>query len=106
MRDVRPLLAKYGVTAYIAGHDHCMETLVDGAVDHHGMGSAHENDDSTKNQKSVPEGSLKFHVIFDAKRGDIGISNEQVLVNLTETRRIGPHLWRTNPFRDKLFGGL
>ena len=44
---IKPLLEKYQVTAFVAGHDHCMETFVDGGVDHHGMGSAHENDHST-----------------------------------------------------------
>ena len=67
---VQPMLARYHVTAYIAGHDHCMETLVDGEVDHHGMGSANFNDHSTKHKSKVPAGSLKFHT--PGKSGGFG----------------------------------
>lgn len=60
--DVKPLLEKYNVTAYIAGHDHCMEYLTTGdGLDHHGIGSAHENDPSTAHSTAVPANSLKWH---------------------------------------------
>jgi len=59
--QVKPMLERHHVTAYIAGHDHCMETLVDGNIDHHGMGSANFNDASTAHESKVPDGSLKFH---------------------------------------------
>ena len=36
VQHVKPLLEQYRVTAYIAGHDHCMETFVDSNVDYHG----------------------------------------------------------------------
>ena len=52
---------RYHVTAYVSGHDHCMETLVDGEVDYHGMGSANFNAASTEHRSYVPKGSLKFH---------------------------------------------
>jgi len=59
--QVKPMLERHHVTAYIAGHDHCMETLVDGNIDHHGMGAAHSNDPSTAHESKVPDGALKFH---------------------------------------------
>lgn len=61
--NVLPLLEKGKVTAYLAGHDHCMEYLNAGTqLDHHGIGSAHSNDPSTAHAKAVPANSLKWHV--------------------------------------------
>jgi hypothetical protein len=61
--SVLPMLEKAKVTAYLAGHDHCMEYLNTGTqLDHHGVGSAHSNDPSTQHAKAVPAGSLKWHV--------------------------------------------
>ena len=72
---VKPLLEQYKVTAYLNGHDHCMQHLVtanqegqavrDG-VDYHTVGSAAINDPSEAH-KDVEVGgvsqtkSLKFH---------------------------------------------
>lgn len=67
---VKPMLERHHVTAYIAGHDHCMETFVDGDIDYHGMGSAHENDRSTSHANKVPKDSLKFHT--PGKSGGFG----------------------------------
>lgn len=59
---LKPMLEQYKVTAYIAGHDHCMEYLNTGtSLDHHGIGSAHSNDPSTAHESAVPAGSLKWH---------------------------------------------
>jgi len=68
--NVKPMLEQHHVTAFLAGHDHCMETFVDGAVDYHGMGSAHENDHSTAHTSAVPDRSLKFHT--PGKSGGFG----------------------------------
>ena len=68
--NVKPMLERYHVTAYISGHDHCMETLVDGEVDYHGMGSANFNAASTEHRSYVPKGSLKFHT--PGKSGGFG----------------------------------
>ena len=67
---IKPMLETYGVTAFIAGHDHCMESLVVEGVDYHGMGSAHINDKSTQHAGKVPKGSLKFHT--PGKSGGFG----------------------------------
>ena len=59
---VKPLLEKYGVTTYVAGHDHCAQAILPGkGVDYHGVGSAHSWDTSTAHMSTIPEGSLKFH---------------------------------------------
>jgi hypothetical protein len=62
VQSLKPILEQYQVTAYLAGHDHCMEYLNTGTgLDHHGIGSAHENNPSTAHAKAVPSGSLKWH---------------------------------------------
>ena len=59
---VKPLLEKYGVSAYLSGHDHCAEVIDDGTgVIFHGIGSANFNDASLTHADMIPEGSLKFH---------------------------------------------
>lgn len=59
---VKPLLEKYGVSAYLSGHDHCAEVIDDGTgVVYHGIGSANFNDASLAHKDNIPEGSLKFH---------------------------------------------
>jgi len=70
VEHVKPMLEKYRVTAYIAGHDHCMESFVDSNVDYHGMGASHSNDPSTAHKSKVPDGSLKFHA--QGKSGGFG----------------------------------
>ena len=60
--QLKPLFEAHNVTAYVNGHDHCMEYLNDGSdVDYHTIGSAHSNDPSTAHASAVPAGSLKFH---------------------------------------------
>lgn len=62
LASVKPALEAYKVTAYVNGHDHCMEYINDGSiVDYHTIGSAHLNDDSTQHASFIPKGSLKFH---------------------------------------------
>jgi tartrate-resistant acid phosphatase type 5 len=70
VKSVKPLLEQYHVTAFIAGHDHCMESFVDSGVDYHGMGASHSNDPSTAHTSAVPAGSLKFHA--QGKSGGFG----------------------------------
>ncbi|GMH79412.1 hypothetical protein TrST_g8542 [Triparma strigata] len=63
LTSVKPLLEKYGVAAYLSGHDHCEEVIQDGDdnVVYHGIGSANFNDPSTAHEKLIPSDSLKFH---------------------------------------------
>lgn len=62
--QLRPLLEKYNVTAYVNGHDHCMQHIWEGKtsfVDYHTIGSAHSNDASTAHEHMIPKDSLRFH---------------------------------------------
>lgn len=62
VNDVKPLLEKYNVSAWLNGHDHCAEYIdVGDGVQYHTIGSAHLNDPSTKHASAIPSGSLKWH---------------------------------------------
>eukprot|EP00729_Bicosta_minor_P011860 gene11860-22720_t len=61
VESVKPLMEQYHVTAFIAGHDHCIETFTDGGIDYHGMGASHINSPSQAHKDKVPTGSLKFY---------------------------------------------
>ena len=60
--DLKPLLDKHNVSAYLNGHDHCAEHIEVDGMQYHTIGSAHENSPSTAHQSSVPESAVKFHV--------------------------------------------
>lgn len=70
---LKPLLEKYKVTAYLAGHDHCAEHINDGkGVDYHGVGASHSLCVATDHEKAIPDGSLKWHYnkfAFDQDHG-------------------------------------
>jgi len=56
-----PLLEKYGVAAYISGHEHDLQYLNDGStVNYYVSGTGHKIDTSQKNSSKVPKGSSKF----------------------------------------------
>merc|ERR1712137_279437 len=58
---LKPLLEKYKVSAYFAGHDHCEEHIDDkGGVQYHIVGAANQNGGSDSNRDKVPAGQLKF----------------------------------------------
>ena len=60
--SLKPMLEHYNVTAYLAGHDHCMEYINTGTgLDHHGIGSAHINSPSEQHKNAVPAGSLRWY---------------------------------------------
>lgn len=64
---VRPLLEKYKVTAFLAGHDHCSEHIdVGDGVQYHGIGSAAYHDTSEAHLHTVTAKQLKYH---DAETG-------------------------------------
>lgn len=59
---VRPLLEKYKVTAYFAGHDHCSEHIdVGDGVQYHGIGSAAYHVKSEAHMHTVLPSQLKYH---------------------------------------------
>ena len=61
---LRPLLHKYGVSAYLAGHDHNLQHIRDTydgtTVDYILSGCSALVDNSTEHSSSVPSGSLKY----------------------------------------------
>ncbi|XP_065175618.1 tartrate-resistant acid phosphatase type 5-like [Sycon ciliatum] len=61
--NVRPLLEKYKVTAYVNGHDHNMQHIHPHSqdVDYFVTGAGHLIDDSTAHKDSVPKDSVLFH---------------------------------------------
>jgi len=59
--DVKPLLQKYKVSAYLAGHDHCAEHIdVGDGVQYHGIGSAAYQDKHAAHVHALEPGQLKF----------------------------------------------
>ncbi|XP_077981512.1 tartrate-resistant acid phosphatase type 5-like [Glandiceps talaboti] len=63
VQTLKPMLEKYGVTAYFCGHDHNLQHLKENTstVEYFVIGSAHVVDPSIAHIDSVPDGSLKFH---------------------------------------------
>ena len=65
VNQLRPLLHKYKVTAYFAGHEHDVEhlsdTYLDATVEYVISGAANLPYNSTAHKDAVPKGSLKFY---------------------------------------------
>jgi hypothetical protein len=62
VEQLKPLLEKYRVSAYVSGHDHCQVHVDEGTgVQYHVSGGGHDLSDSTASEGDVPPGSLKFH---------------------------------------------
>jgi hypothetical protein len=58
---LKPLMEKYKVSAYFAGHDHCQQHIDDGAgVQYHVVGAANLHQHSDKNRDKVPSDQLKY----------------------------------------------
>ncbi|XP_076977836.1 tartrate-resistant acid phosphatase type 5 [Tamandua tetradactyla] len=62
VKQLQPLLATYGVTAYLCGHDHNLQYLQDeNGVGYVLSGAGNFMDPSTQHQRKVPAGYLRFH---------------------------------------------
>uniref|UniRef100_A0A0N5AVE9 Tartrate-resistant acid phosphatase type 5 n=1 Tax=Syphacia muris TaxID=451379 RepID=A0A0N5AVE9_9BILA len=71
IKKLKPLLERYNVTAYIAGHDHTLQHIIDkpevknqtsSSIMHYIVtGAASRTDTSTKHKNDIPFSSLKFH---------------------------------------------
>lgn len=73
--NLKPLLERFKVSAYMNGHDHCAEHIdIGDGVQYHTIGSAHENNDDTSHKDSIPHHSLKFHT----GKGDGGFAAVKV----------------------------
>jgi len=61
-RRVKPLLLKYKVSAFLAGHDHCAEHIdVGDGVQYHGIGSAAYHVNKEDHKDTLKPGQLKYH---------------------------------------------
>ncbi|XP_065826880.1 tartrate-resistant acid phosphatase type 5-like [Oscarella lobularis] len=60
---LKPMLEKYNASAYLCGHDHCMEHIHDGSnpVNYYLIGAGHLTDSSEDHMKDIPKGSLVYH---------------------------------------------
>ncbi|XP_078620698.1 tartrate-resistant acid phosphatase type 5-like [Branchiostoma floridae x Branchiostoma japonicum] len=78
VQQVKPLLERYGVTAYFSGHDHNLQHLKEdnSDVEYFVIGCANFIDTSQKHKESVPKDSLKFIWAEDKGRG--GFAQVQV----------------------------
>lgn len=62
VKNLKPLLATYGVTAYLCGHDHNLQYLQDeNGVGYVLSGAGNFMDPSVRHQRKVPNGYLRFH---------------------------------------------
>ncbi|XP_065058890.1 tartrate-resistant acid phosphatase type 5-like [Rhopilema esculentum] len=62
VEQLKPMLEKYKVNAYICGHDHNLQSIKesDSEVLYHVIGNANFLDPRTTHESSVPDGSSKF----------------------------------------------
>ncbi|XP_070564011.1 tartrate-resistant acid phosphatase type 5-like isoform X2 [Ptychodera flava] len=62
VKNLKPMLEKYSVTAYFNGHDHNLQHIKDNSsVEYFVIGSGAIVDPSTEHIDNIPAGSLKFH---------------------------------------------
>uniref|UniRef100_A0A672UYD8 Tartrate-resistant acid phosphatase type 5 n=1 Tax=Strigops habroptila TaxID=2489341 RepID=A0A672UYD8_STRHB len=59
-RDLRPLLRRHRVTAYLCGHDHNLQFLWEGGVGYVVSGAGNFMEGSQRHGGAVPPGSLRF----------------------------------------------
>ncbi|KAI1884020.1 hypothetical protein AGOR_G00222080 [Albula goreensis] len=96
VKDLHPLLVKYRATAYICGHDHNLQYLEESGVGYVVSGAGNFMSDSTRHQKKVPPGSLKFfrgHPLSQGGFAHIEVTEEQMVVTFLQVQ--GTSLYRT-----------
>eukprot|EP01084_Bolivina_argentea_P117700 208972_1 len=84
VNQLRPMLIENNVTLLMTGHDHTFEYIQEdefpglGYVD---TGGAHECNPSTKHEKDIPIGSLKFHDCNDGGFTRVHIDKDGLFVD-------------------------
>jgi len=82
---IKPLLEKYNVSMWVNGHDHCALYInVGDGIQYHTVGSAHENESSTKYLKTLPnKKNLIWNVKKDVKGGFASVKVKNNTLQLT-----------------------
>uniref|UniRef100_A0A8Q3WKS1 Tartrate-resistant acid phosphatase type 5 n=1 Tax=Homo sapiens TaxID=9606 RepID=A0A8Q3WKS1_HUMAN len=97
VKQLRPLLATYGVTAYLCGHDHNLQYLQDeNGVGYVLSGAGNFMDPSKRHQRKVPNGYLRFHYGTEDSLGGfayVEISSKEMTVTYIEAS--GKSLFKT-----------
>ena len=99
---LRPMLHKYKVSAYLSGHDHILQLIVDNFNDHEVQyvvsGASNFIDVSTQHAGSIPAQSLKFHwadagVLINGGFCLVKASKENMTITFVESN--GKELYQT-----------
>ncbi|XP_073076499.1 tartrate-resistant acid phosphatase type 5 [Manis javanica] len=97
VKQLVPLLSKYGVTAYLCGHDHNLQYLQDkNGVGYVLSGAGNFMDPSRKHLRKVPNGYLRFHYGAEDSLGGfayVEISPKEMSVTYIEAS--GKSLFKT-----------
>ena len=95
VNKLRPLLHKYNVSAYLAGHDHNVQHITDTFMNHTVeyivSGSSAFCESSKKHADDVPIGSLKFHWVDSWK-----IMNGAFVLAETDSEKMFLTFFETN----------
>ncbi|XP_019850709.1 PREDICTED: tartrate-resistant acid phosphatase type 5-like isoform X3 [Amphimedon queenslandica] len=88
VKNLRPLLIKYNVTAYFCGHDHDIQHIKEdgSSVNYFVSGAGHLIDSSTEHEDKVPKGSLKYRYGTSSSSSDgayntVTITAQSMVVN-------------------------
>lgn len=105
VKHLRPLLATYGVTAYLCGHDHNLQYLQDeNGVGYVLSGAGNFMDPSVRHQRKVPNNYLRFHYGSEDSLGGftyVEISPKEMTITYVEAA--GKSLFKTSlPRRRRL----
>lgn len=105
VKHLRPLLATYGVTAYLCGHDHNLQYLQDeNGVGYVLSGAGNFMDPSVRHQRKVPNNYLRFHYGSEDSLGGftyVEISPKEMTITYVEAA--GKSLFKTSLPRRRRF---
>ncbi|XP_065669771.1 tartrate-resistant acid phosphatase type 5 isoform X2 [Hydra vulgaris] len=94
VKRLKPLLEKYNVTAYLNGHDHNLQHLVDTGIHYFVIGASNFIQYDKRNAKKVPKDSLQFFWADESKLGSfalINVSNEFLKLSMIDSSGLCLH---------------
>ncbi|XP_061087366.1 tartrate-resistant acid phosphatase type 5a [Conger conger] len=97
LRQLRPLLVKHKATAYLCGHDHNLQYLLESGVGYVVSGAGNFMEADMSHRRHVPHGSLKFFTGETSTMG--GFVHAEVTkksMDLTFFQARGTSLYRTS----------